>query len=116
MSSISTEYATAAYILCIWSGTVGERKNVVQHGETVTAIPYYMKFTIKTYNRSKMEILIKSLTIKEVKALTSEKPILSRSRLLKLDPKLEDGVLVVGGRLNHAALPHCKKRPIILCG
>ena len=67
-----------------------------------------------------MKILIKRAQEEsyneEIKSLKSKRPILSRSRLLKLNPKLEDGVLVVGGRLNYAALPHCTKCPIILCG
>ena len=48
--------------------------------------------------------------------LQAKKPIPSRSRLLLLSPKMTNGLLVVGGRLNYAALPATMKNPVILCG
>lgn len=50
----------------------------------------------------------------EITALQNGKQVSTRSRLIKLDPKLENGTLVVGGRLNYAPLPRITKHPIIL--
>ena len=69
---------------------------------------------------SAMEALIKiaqSESFKEdVQMLRAKKPIPSRSRLLSLSPKMTNGLLVVGGRLNYAPLPATTKNPVILCG
>ena len=53
---------------------------------------------------------------KEIAALEKGSPIPSRSRILKLNPRLEDGLLVVGVRLNYAPIRHVTKHPIILDG
>ncbi len=67
-----------------------------------------------------MEALIKiaqSESFKEdVQMLRGKKPIPSRSRLLSLSPKMSNGLLVIGGRLNYAPLPATTKNPVILCG
>lgn len=52
---------------------------------------------------------------KEMKGITGpEKKIPSNSKLLELNPRLEDGVLLVGGRIDQADLPHERRHPIIV--
>lgn len=51
----------------------------------------------------------------ELHDLQRGRPINSRSCLTPLDPGIdEDGVIRVGGRLNHSSLPYDQKHPIIL--
>lgn len=52
----------------------------------------------------------------EIMKLKSARPITKASRLFKLDPILEDGVLRVRGRIEAATAPIETKRPIILDG
>ena len=46
--------------------------------------------------------------------LLSGKPVSGRDHLHKLDPALDDGIIVVKGRLTHALLPERMKTPIII--
>lgn len=50
----------------------------------------------------------------EFVALSAGKPVTRDSSIYKLDPRLEDGCLRVGGRLSKAALPEESKHPLIL--
>ena len=50
----------------------------------------------------------------EIEALSKKQPIKKSSRLSKLQPILEDGLLRVGGRLHLSTLPHASKHPIIV--
>ena len=36
------------------------------------------------------------------------------SNIAKLDPMLDDGTLIIGGRLRHSRLPYQVKHPVIL--
>ena len=51
---------------------------------------------------------------KELETLAVLQPILSSSRLYKLDPFLENGILRVGGRLKRSTLPYDAKHQIVL--
>ena len=51
---------------------------------------------------------------KEIAALSAGKSVAKDSVIYKLDPRLEDGVLRVGGRLSRAAMPEEAKHPLIL--
>ena len=50
----------------------------------------------------------------ELERLTQGRPVRKSSSIVKLDPTLRDGLLVVGGRLRHATLPDQRKHPVIL--
>ncbi|XP_065223148.1 uncharacterized protein LOC135847518 [Planococcus citri] len=50
----------------------------------------------------------------EVTQLRLQQPVGAKSQLRALDPRLYDGVLRVGGRLENSALPFHQKHPIIL--
>ena len=50
----------------------------------------------------------------ELKMLGQTKHVARSSRLVKLSPTLEEGILVVGGRLKHSSLSQRSKCPIIL--
>lgn len=50
----------------------------------------------------------------EIEALRKNIPVKKRSKLFKLDPVLQDGILRVGGRLNRAAMPEESRHPAIL--
>ena len=50
----------------------------------------------------------------ELKMLGQTKHVARSSRLVKLSPTLEEGILVVGGRLKHLSLSQRSKCPIIL--
>lgn len=51
----------------------------------------------------------------EFAALSSDKcEVKKESRIYKLDPTLENGLLRVGGRLSKAAMPEETKHPVIL--
>ncbi|XP_037302603.1 uncharacterized protein LOC119192992 [Manduca sexta] len=52
----------------------------------------------------------------ELQRLKSSQPVQRTSRLFKLDPVIEDGVLRVRGRIGAAAVPDDAKRPVILDG
>ena len=53
----------------------------------------------------------------EIRCLREGKPLSPRSRILSLNPFLnEEGVLVVGGRLKHSKLPVSEKHPMIIPG
>ena len=52
----------------------------------------------------------------EVQMVHATKPIPSHSRLLSLSPRITNGLLVVGGRLNCAEWPAMTKNPVIWCG
>ncbi|XP_037298672.1 uncharacterized protein LOC119190571 [Manduca sexta] len=52
----------------------------------------------------------------ELQRLKSSQPVQRTSRLFKLDPVLEDGVLRVRGRIGAATVPDDAKRPVILDG
>ncbi|XP_015377537.1 PREDICTED: uncharacterized protein LOC107171796 [Diuraphis noxia] len=52
----------------------------------------------------------------EVVAMTSGKEISCRSKLKSLQPKLKNGLMVVGGRLKNADISQSQKEPIILAG
>ncbi|XP_037295821.1 uncharacterized protein LOC119189653 [Manduca sexta] len=52
----------------------------------------------------------------ELQQLKSSQPVQRTSRLFKLDPVLEDGVLRVRGRIGAATVPDDAKRPVILDG
>nr|XP_054760217.1 uncharacterized protein LOC129266391 [Lytechinus pictus] len=42
------------------------------------------------------------------------KTVKKNSKIYKLDPKMDDGLLRVGGRLSRSSLPHEAKHPVIL--
>jgi hypothetical protein len=69
---------------------------------------------------SAMEALVKIAQLEsfkeDVQMLLAKKNIPSRSRLLSLSPRMANGLLVVGGRLNYSPLPATTKNPVILCG
>lgn len=51
----------------------------------------------------------------EIEALRNGQPILTSSRLLPLSPILDqEGILRVGGRLRHAAIPEETRHPVVL--
>ncbi|GFS80354.1 integrase catalytic domain-containing protein [Trichonephila clavipes] len=50
----------------------------------------------------------------EIRALQSQKDVLSNSKLKALNPFLDDGVLRVGGRLSNSDLPSSAKYPAVL--
>ena len=50
----------------------------------------------------------------EAKALAAGRPVKVSSSLQRLNPMLQDGILVVGGRLEHATLETRTKHPMIL--
>merc|ERR1712035_283207 len=52
--------------------------------------------------------------VEEISCLEKGQNVKKSSHLYKLCPRLEDGVLRVGGRLSKAALPLESKHPIIL--
>ena len=51
---------------------------------------------------------------KEIKAIAQGSPVSNSSPLVRLRPKLHEGLLVVPGRLTHANLPSHVKKPVIL--
>lgn len=51
---------------------------------------------------------------KEMTALSAGRPVARDSVVYKLDPRMEDGLLRVGGRLSRAAMPEESKHPLIL--
>ena len=50
----------------------------------------------------------KQTSCEEVKSLQKGEKVKRSSPILKLDPLLQDGILRVGGRLHHSALPEHK--------
>ncbi|XP_072937318.1 uncharacterized protein [Epargyreus clarus] len=52
----------------------------------------------------------------ELQLLKKEKAITKTSRLFRLDPILEDGILKIRGRIGAATAPTAMKRPVILDG
>ena len=50
----------------------------------------------------------------ELSALKSNKDVKTSSSLAKLDLFLQDGIIRVGGRINHSSFPYSLKHPIIL--
>ena len=50
----------------------------------------------------------------EILCLKQDKPLKRSSSLYKLNPFLEDGLLRVGGRIEHAPLPYEMKHPIVI--
>ena len=50
----------------------------------------------------------------ELKNLSASKPVKMSSSLQKLNPMLQNGIIVVGGRLEHAMLSAAEKHPVIL--
>lgn len=52
----------------------------------------------------------------DIKRMESDRPLAKSSRLFKLDPVLEGGILRVRGRIEAASVPLEAKRPIILDG
>lgn len=50
----------------------------------------------------------------ELKVLQKGKSIKKTSHVYKLNPFLQNGILKVGGRLSHAAMPEANKYPSIL--
>lgn len=50
----------------------------------------------------------------EIYALTSGNPVKRSSTIYRLNPSLKDGLLRVGGRLSHTAMPEQSKHPVIL--
>jgi hypothetical protein len=59
-------------------------------------------------------LLQRSAFRKEIEALESGYSVSKSSTLWELRPQLEDGLLVVGGRLEYSSLPQRAKRPYIL--
>ncbi|XP_043961975.1 uncharacterized protein LOC122825006 [Gambusia affinis] len=51
----------------------------------------------------------------EISSLGANKTVSKDSRLYRLDPVVDNGVLRVGGRLRRAAMPSEIKHPVILC-
>ena len=73
--------------------------------------------TVSDMNTAETEILkyIQSITMDSTRrTLPSGKSVSARDRLHKLDPALDDGIIVVKGRLTHALLPERMKTPIII--
>ena len=53
----------------------------------------------------------------EIILLSNEKPLAKSSSVLKLSPYLDaDGLLRVGGRLQHSSIPEHEKHPILFPG
>ncbi|CAI6370378.1 unnamed protein product [Macrosiphum euphorbiae] len=52
----------------------------------------------------------------DILALISGRGLSCRSKLKSLQPKLKNGLMVVGGRLRNADIPQSQKEPIILAG
>ncbi|XP_062709928.1 uncharacterized protein LOC134288608 [Aedes albopictus] len=50
----------------------------------------------------------------ELADLTSGREVRESSKILALNPQLEDGILCVGGRLHHASITNRRKHPYIL--
>ena len=50
----------------------------------------------------------------ELKVLQKGSDVSKRSRLKAFDPRIERGFLVVGGRINRAAIPYKSRHPVIL--
>ncbi|XP_055642528.1 uncharacterized protein LOC129779211 [Toxorhynchites rutilus septentrionalis] len=51
---------------------------------------------------------------RELEALAKGNPVSRSSRLRYLNPKLQDGLIRVGGRLQHADIPYDTKHPLVL--
>ena len=51
---------------------------------------------------------------KEIAEIERSRYVLRSHNLLKLCPRLDNGLLVIGGRLKHASVPDHMKRPVIL--
>ena len=64
------------------------------------------------------QVLVKHVQVssfhKEIDCLLQGRPVSQSSSLLSLDPRLMDGLLVVGGRLRHADISYRSRHPIIL--
>lgn len=50
----------------------------------------------------------------EVKALLSNKPVPNNSKVARLSPVMEDSILRVGGRLQHADIDKNQMHPILI--
>ena len=97
-------------------------------------VAYYLRFLKNTNNKNKNSRLHGTLsrdelnsahsTIirniqsdglpEELNALTRKQDLDRKSSILCLHPFLDKGIVKVGGRLNHAALPELQKHPIVL--
>ena len=82
-----------------------------------TKVPFAGSLEAEHLQRAE-EILIRHIQNQcypeEIKAITRGRSIPSSSPLARLRPVLQDGVLVVPGRLTHTSLPSHVKRPAIL--
>ena len=74
--------------------------------------------TVEELSRAEMEIIkyCQQCSFQsEISALKGGKQVLkSKSKIYKLDPYLQDGVLRVGGRLHRSAMPEVSKHPAIM--
>ena len=82
-----------------------------------TKVPFTGSLEAEHLQRAE-EILIRHIQNQsypeEIKAITRGRSIASSSPLARLRPVLQDGVLVVPGRLTYTSLPSHAKRPAIL--
>ena len=84
------------------------QKTVVQGAVTAAELVYAEKVLITHSQHVTYE--------KEVSSLQRGVNVPARSDVVKLCPKLEDGMMVVGGRLKHADTSHRARFPFILSG
>lgn len=77
----------------------------------------YGRFTIGDLDHAELTLIILSQREKfwkELSVLEKGEQVKRVSHLFKLNPKLENGVLRVGGRLSKLAMPLAQKHPVIL--
>ena len=77
--------------------------------------PYLFSHELQEAQRRLVRLEQKGFFAPELSCHRAKRPIPSKSRVLRLNPILdEDGILRVGGRLQHSLLPYSHKHPIIL--
>lgn len=73
--------------------------------------------TVDDLQQAKMDIIShcqRSRFQEEISVMQRKDSIKKSSRIFRLNPQLEEGILCVGGRLSHASMPAEAKRPMIL--
>ena len=119
LDKLLTKYSNCLKLLRVCARTIYFKKlflHLLNKGETHHEKPFIMLNVQDIYEAENLILghLQACAYPEEILCLKQDNPLKGSSSLYKLNPFLEDGLLRVGGRIEHAPLPYEMKHPVLI--